>query len=89
MKGEEVMERDSREGDIVTTMRGTITEIKAREQTSRAGRSIMRGARICVGPLVTDDSKDYHEEFYYEVPETHVSRLRIGQEVAVEIRVLK
>ncbi len=83
------MDRDLREGDVVTTMRGTITEIKAREQTSRAGRSVMRGARICVAPLVENSAADYQEEFYYEIPETHVSRLRIGQEVAVEIKVLK
>ena len=78
-----------KEGDVVTQVRGIVTTIRAKEETNRRGATVRRGARIEVRTIPLRDDDDREDELTFEVPEENVSRLRIGQEVAVEIRVLK
>lgn len=88
------------EGQVITTIRGVITRIDGevhRHVRSRNGarRIRMPNARITIAVEPTDEQieklgEDYEPDPYeFDVEPKVVEKLHIGQEVAVEIRMLK
>ncbi len=70
-----------KEGEVVTSARGTVTSIRLRER--RIGRTLPT-AKI----VVTSESDDDVEEYQFDVPAKVAEHLRIGQTVGIEIKVI-